>query len=182
MPVYVALLRGINVGAHKRIKMDALRQTFEALKFQEVKTYIQSGNVVFKTAKVPAEKLAQRIEKQILSDFGFAASVVCRTFDEMRDAIEKNPFVKIPGIDPEKLHVSFLSAAPAAEGLAKLEKLTVAPERSCCVEKEVYLYLPNGTAESTLMKTPLDRTLSIIATTRNWRTVNTLRQMCQECG
>ena len=181
MPIYIAMLRGINVGAHKRIKMEQLRASFEALGFEQVRTYIQSGNVVFKAPKISPSALSKRIEERILKDSGFQASVVSRTVEEMARTIANNPFLKDTGIDQEKLHVTFLSEAPAPAALSKLAALTAAPDQCSCLGKEVYLYLPNGTSESSLMKTSLDRVLSVVATTRNWRTVNTIHQMCQEC-
>ena len=181
MPIYISLLRGINVGGHKRIKMEQLRASFEKLGFEQVKTYIQSGNVVFKAAKLSPSKLSGRIEEGILSDFGFPVSVVSRTVDEMAETVGNNPFLKKRGVDPEKLHVMFLTEAPAAAALKMLTELTATPERSCCLGKDIYLYLPNGAGESILMKKPLDRLLSVVTTTRNWRTVNALHQMCQEC-
>jgi uncharacterized protein (DUF1697 family) len=182
MPIYISMLRGINVGAHKRIKMDRLRTSFEALGFEEVKTYIQSGNVIFKTTKLSPALLSERVEKRILTDFGFRVSVVSRTADEMAKAIEGNPFLKKRGIDQDRLHIMFLSDAPAAPALKELATLTAVPDQSCCLGKELYLYLPNGPAESSLMKSRLDRVLSVVTTTRNWRTVNALHKMCQECN
>jgi uncharacterized protein (DUF1697 family) len=178
--IYVSLLRGINVGAHKRIKMDKLRQSFEALGFEEVKTFIQSGNVIFKTGKLSTTTLSKRIENRILDDVGFPVSVVTRTVDEMCGTIENNPFLRQRGIDLEKLHVMFLSDAPASDALKKLAELTILPDQSHCVGKEIYLYLPYGVAGSSLMKSPLDRVLSLVTTTRNWRTVNSLHKMCQD--
>ena len=181
MPIYISMLRGINVGGHKRIKMDQLRKSFEALGFEQVKTYIQSGNVVFKTGKLSPSALSKKIEQRILRDFGFSVSVVSRTADEMGNAIANNPFLKQPGIDQEKFHVTFLSEAPTPAALSKLANLTLAPDRSSCRGKEIYLYLPNGVSQSSLMKTPLDRVLSVVTTTRNWNTVNQLARMCAEC-
>jgi uncharacterized protein (DUF1697 family) len=181
MPIYVALLRGINVGGNKKIKMDKLRSSLEAIGLERVKTYIQSGNVVFKSAKVPATALSKNIEALILKDFGFSASVITRTADEIKNMIANNPLLKKPGIDPEKLHIAFLSAAPAAAALKKLAELTLAPDESRCHGKEVYFYFPNGVSGSSLWKHPLDRVLSVEATMRNWRTVNTVYQMCQGC-
>jgi len=181
MPIYISLLRGINVGAHKRIKMEQLRTSFEALGFEQVKTYIQSGNVVFKTAKVSPAALSKRIEGRILKDFGFSVSVVSRTLDEMAQTIANNPFLKDRGIDPEKLHVTFLSEELTPAATKKLAELTLVPDQSRCLGQEIYLYLPNGVSGSILMKNPLDRLLSVVTTTRNWRTVNALHQMCQEC-
>jgi uncharacterized protein (DUF1697 family) len=181
MPIYIAMLRGINVGGHKRIKMDKLRSSFEAMGFESVKTYIQSGNVVFKTKKISPAMLSKKIEEKILSDFGFAVSVITRSSDEIETAIGDNPFLREPGIDPEKLHVMFLSASPSPAALQQLIALTAKPDRCHCTGKEIYFYFPNGVSQSVLMKKPVDRILAVVTTTRNWKTVNTLRQMCQDC-
>lgn len=181
MPIYISMLRGINVGGHKRIKMDQLRKSFEVLGFEQVQTYIQSGNVVFKAAKFSTSVLSRRIEKQILSDFGFPVSVISRTADEMGTAISSNPFLKTRGIDLERLHVMFLSEAPATAAFKKLADLTVPPDQCRSSEREIYFYFPNGVSQSVLMKSPVDRILSVVTTTRNWRTVNQLLQMCEAC-
>jgi uncharacterized protein (DUF1697 family) len=175
------MLRGINVGGNKRIKMDALRRSFDALGFQQVKTFIQSGNVVYKSAKASTTALSNKIEKRLLEDFGFAVLVVTRTAEEMAGAIKNNSFAAAKGIDQEKLHVMFLSAPPAPDALSKLNAWIAEPEQCRCLGRELYLYLPNGAGESKLLKAPLDRILSVVSTTRNWRTVNSLHQMCQDC-
>jgi uncharacterized protein (DUF1697 family) len=181
MPIYISMLRGINVGGHKQIKMDRLRELFEALGFAQVKTYIQSGNVVFKAGKVSATTLSKKIEERILRDFGFSVSVISRTEDEIANTIKNNPFLNQPGIDPEKLHIAFLSEAPAPSALNKLAQLTLKPDQSRGLGKDVYLYFPNGVSGSSLWKHPLDGVLSVVATTRNWKTVNSLHQMCRDC-
>ena len=181
MPIYISMLRGINVGGHKRIKMDQLRRSFEALGFEQVKTYIQSGNVVFKTAKSSPAALSKKIEESILKDFGFPASVISRTADEMSKMIAENPFLKQRGIDPAKLHVMFLSEPPTPAALKELAEVTVAPDQCQCSAREIYFYLPNGVSKSVLWNSPVDRILAVVTTTRNWRTVNTLHRMCQEC-
>lgn len=181
MPSYISMLRGINVGGHKRIKMDQLRKSLEALGLEDVKTYIQSGNVVFKTAKTSPDALSKKIETKIASVFGFPVSVITRTSGEMETIIKSNPFLKAPGINLQKLHITFLSGAPAASALKKLEALMLAPDQSHCVGQELYFYLPNGVSGSVLMKNPVDRILAVVTTTRNWRTVNTLHQMCTGC-
>jgi uncharacterized protein (DUF1697 family) len=181
MPVYIALLRGINIGPNKRIKMDALRKSFETLGFEQVKTYIQSGNVVFKARKSSPPVLGKKIEAQIVTDFGFSVSVLVRTGDELAQTIAANPFLKQRGIDIEKLHVTFLSGAPEAPAIKKLAGYTIAPDQSCCVGSTVYLYLPNGFSPSSLFRVPWEKALVVSTTTRNWRTVNALHQMCEEC-
>jgi uncharacterized protein (DUF1697 family) len=176
------MLRGINVGGHKKIKMDLLRASLEALGLKQVKTYIQSGNVVFQAVKTSPAALSRKIEKAITKDFGHSVSVITRTAEEIKSAIDRNPFLKERGIDQERLHVTFLSQAPAALAVQQLEALVVAPDRLQCLGEEIFFYLPNGVSGSVLMKKPVDRILSVITTTRNWRTVNTLHQMCLDCG
>jgi uncharacterized protein (DUF1697 family) len=186
MAIYVAMLRGINVGGHKRIKMDRLRESFEALGFDAVKTYIQSGNVVFKGAKLAPATLSKKIEERIVEDFGFSALVITRTMDEFAQAVAGNPFLKKAGIDhaididKEKLHVMFLPTPLSAPDLKQLQSLTTEPDQSRCLGKEIYLYLPDGVAHSSLANNPLERKLLHTATMRNWRTVTTLHQMCLE--
>jgi uncharacterized protein (DUF1697 family) len=182
MPVYVALLRGINIGSHKRIKMDDLLKSFEGLGFEQVKTYIQSGNVVFKTGKTSSPALGKKIEERIVSDFGFSASAIVRTSDDLGKTVTDNPLLKQRGIDLEKLHVTFLADVPPASGLKKLAEFTVAPDQSRCVGKEIFLYLPNGFSASSLWKVPWEKALAVVTTTRNWKTVNAIHQICQDCG
>lgn len=181
MPVYISLLRGINVGGNKRIKMEHLRASFQALGFEQVQTYIQSGNVVFKAGKLPPAKLSKKIEERILSDFGFPVPVVTRTGDEICESVANNPFLKQRGIDLTRLHVMFLSDTPSPAALKKLAELKTAPDQHLCLGKDIFLHLPNGAGESILMKAPLDRILAVVPTTRNWNTVNQLAQMCRDC-
>jgi|SRR5271157_181237 len=180
MPIYISMLRGINVGGHKRVKMDRLRESFEALGFEQVKTYIQSGNVVFKARKGSTSALSRKIEERILSDFGFPVSVISRTSDEMGKTIAGNPFLKQGGIDLEKLHVMFLSEAPAAAAVKKLADLTAAPDQFHHCDREIYFHLPNGVSQSVLMKSPVDRVLAVGTTTRNWKTVNQIYALSQD--
>jgi uncharacterized protein (DUF1697 family) len=181
MPIYIAMLRGINVGGNKRVKMDELRKSFEALGFEQVKTFIQSGNVVFKAGKTSSTALGKKIEAMMVSDFGFSASVIVRTGAELSAAIAANPFLTQRGIDHEKLHVVFLSDIPSTPALKKLAEFTVAPDQSQCIDKEIFLYLPNGFSASSLWKVPWEKALAVVTTTRNWKTVNALHQMCRDC-
>lgn len=183
MPIYVSMLRGINVGAHKRIKMTDLQRSFETLGCEQVKTYIQSGNVVFRS-KLSARGLTGKIEQQLADDFGFSVSVVIRTVEEMCAIVDGNPFLKREkrAIDPARLHVMFLSDTLGADALKKLADLTTAPDQCRCVGNHIYLYLPNGVAGSMLMKRPLEHILAVTTTTRNWRTVTTLHHMCKDCA
>jgi uncharacterized protein (DUF1697 family) len=180
MPIYIAMLRGINIGPHKRMKMDKLRACCEGLGFADVKTYIQSGNVIFKTPKLSPAALATKLGECIVKDFGFSAEVILRSREEMKEIIDDNSFTKERGIDLSKLHVLFLSASASVAALKKLQELTLAPDRTHNSGKEIYFYFPNGVSGSSLWKHPLDRVLSLPVTMRNWKTVTTLYQMAME--
>jgi uncharacterized protein (DUF1697 family) len=182
MPIYIALLRGINVGPHKRMKMEKLVASCNACGYFEAKTYIQSGNVVLKAAKVPPEKLSKKLAAQIAADFGFCADVISRTREELGAIIAGNPLLKQRGIDPEKLHVVFLPEPPSLEAIEKLQALTSAPDLVRIAKLEIYFYFPNGVSGSSLWKHPLDRVLKVSGTMRNWNTVNKLFEMAEECG
>ena len=176
-PTYIALLRGINLGGHKIVKMDQLRKTFEELDFADVKTYIQSGNVVFKApAQIPA-KLAKRIEEKILGQFGFPVPVVVKTAVEIGEVISSNPLLKEKGIDPTRLHVTFLSCAPDKSALKLLDAVAAAPDQFRCSGQAVYLHCPNGYHATRLGNNVLAKMLKVGATTRNWKTVNKLWEM-----
>jgi len=182
MPVYIALLRGINVGPHKRMKMEKLRASCEALGLSNVKTYIQSGNLVFQAANLASAELSKKIVARIVKDFGFAAEVICRTRKEIEQVLENNPLLKEPAVDPSKFHVVFLADTPTDAAVKKLESLTLAPDKLRHRGKEIYFFFPNGVSGSSLWKHPLDRVMSVPGTMRNWKTVNTLYQMATECG
>jgi uncharacterized protein (DUF1697 family) len=182
MPVYVALLRGINLGPHKRMNMEKLRESFAALGFERVQTYIQSGNVVFQAGRVSQAALRKQIEEKILRDFGFPAPVITRTQQELGWAMENNPFLRRRSIDLTRLHLIFLADAPRPSALKELEGLTVLPDESCCAGKEIYLHLPNGMGRSSLTNNPVERRHLKAATTRNWNTVTQLYEMCLACG
>src|SRR5215472_10106716 len=109
MPAYVSMLRGINVGGGKTIKMERLRAAFEALGFSRVRTYVQSGNVVFETTQGSHAALSKRIQERILRDFGFPIPVILKTTEEMERVVVADPFAQEESIDQSKLHVTFLS-------------------------------------------------------------------------
>ena len=180
MPVYIAMLRGINIGPHKRMKMDKLRASCEALEFEQVKTYVQSGNVVFKATKQSSASLGKKLKDRIVRDFGFSAPVITRTADEIEMVIQDNPLLKEKSIDVAKLHVTFLSELPVVAALKKLDSLPQQPDRFCCLRREIYLYCPNGYGQTKLTNNLFEKQLAVGATTRNWKTVNNLYEMTQD--
>jgi uncharacterized protein (DUF1697 family) len=174
---YVALLRGINLGGHKIVKMAQLRKEFEGLGFDDVRTYIQSGNVVFKAPSCACEDLAKRIQERVLCQFGFPVPVVVKTADEIGEVIKNNPLMKQKDIDLSKLHVTFLWSAPEKSTLKMLHAISAAPDEFHCSAQAVYLHCPNGYGVTKLGNNVLEKMLKVGTTTRNWRTVNQLYQM-----
>jgi uncharacterized protein (DUF1697 family) len=177
MATYIAMLRGINVGRGKMVKMERLRTSFAGLGFDEVKTYVQSGNVVFQSKRKSPAELTRTIETKIQRDFGFAVRVLIKTSKELAQIVQKNPLLRVKGIDVSKLHVTFLSDAPPKTAEEMLEDLATTRERFRILNREIYLYCPDGYGNSKLANNTIEKKLSLVATTRNWRTVNALLEM-----
>ena len=176
MAVYVALLRSVNVGGRSLPSAD-LRALLEGLGFADVRTYIQSGNVVFEAATVP-EALSPVIERALAAQLGFEVPVVLRTPVELRRVAEGNPFSD-RGAEPRQLHVTFLAEAPDPSGVEKLARDAQRhlPDECCLVGREVYLYCPNGYGQTTLTPSFIESRLKVPTTTRNWNTVGKLLDM-----
>ena len=179
MPIHIAMLRGVNVGGHNRIKMDQLRDSLTGVGLKQVTTYIQSGNIVFESGRLKTSNLADTIEKKVLKDFGIAALVVVRSAKEMEAVVAFNPVMADEHLDPSKLHVIFLAEPPTAAAALELKSLTSKPDLSQLAGREIYLYLPNGMSASSLWNNPVERRLLKRATTRNWKTVTTIHNMAQ---
>ena len=179
MTVVVCMLRGVNLASSNRIRMDALRTLCESLGHRDVATYVQSGNVVFRTAVRDLAKIARRIEDGIESTFGFRCDVVLRTPGELRDIVAANPFAGRSGIDPSKFLITFLAREPGAEAQAKLRAVDIAPEELYIHGREIYIYFPNGLARPKLPSGLIDRTVKMPCTGRNWNTVTKLLEMAQ---
>lgn len=177
MLVYVAMLRGINLGGRKRIVMENLRSSFDALGYPDARTYVQSGNIVFNTGASTDNDLSRKIGEKILRDYGFPVAVITRNAAEMTKIVRANPFLKERGIDSSKLHATFLSDLPAKSSLSRMDKLNGAPDRFRVVKREVYLHCPNGYGRTKLSNNAIEKALSVQATTRNWNTVSTLEKM-----
>ena len=177
MAVVVSMLRGVNVGGHNKIKMDALRALYESLGLRDVQTYVQSGNVVFRTDE--RELVRLRIEKAIERSFGFRPDVIVRTSSELRDVIARNPFAARPGIDPSKLLVTFLAGDPGPEPRASILRIKADPEELSIHGRELYIYYPNGIGRSKLSHALVEKTLKTSGTGRNWNTVRKLLEMAE---
>ena len=180
MAVIISMLRGVNVGGHNKIKMEALRALYESLKLRDSQTYVQSGNVIFRTDERDMPRLAKRIEDGIERKFGFRPDAILRTAAEMREVIAMNPFAKRRGIEPGKLLVSFLASDPGAGGREKVRQMKCDPEELRIEGRETYIYFPNGMGRSKLPWAELGKILKTPATGRNWNSVTKLLEMAEK--
>jgi uncharacterized protein (DUF1697 family) len=172
------LLRGINLGQRNRVAMPALRELLTAAGFKDVRTYVQSGNVVLGSGASP-ENVARKCAQAISSELGLEIDVVVRTRDELAEVVARNPLKEIAA-NPKRYQVSFLSAELADDVVAKLESVRVEPERFTVIGREVYAWHPDGVARSKLWTSLAGKGLGVTATSRNWTTVTTLLSMADE--
>jgi uncharacterized protein (DUF1697 family) len=171
--VYVALLRGINVGGKTRIAMAALRDTCASAGCEDVVTYIQSGNVILKS-ELSADTLCAALEAAIAEEFDFNPAVMIHTAGEISAVIDRNPYA---GTDDKTLHVGFLHAAPDPATKKCLGAIDCAPEELAVVGRDIYLHLPNGIGRAAL-PVQMERCLRPTPiTVRNWRTVTKLVEL-----
>ncbi len=179
MTVVISMLRGVNVGGHHKIKMDALRALYVSLGLHHPQTYVQSGNVIFTTAERNLVRLARRIENGIEQSFGFRPDVMLRTASEMRDVVAGNPFATRQDIEPGKLLVNFLAAAPSPEARRRILQLQTDPEQLRLAGRELYIYYPHGVGRSKLSTAVLERTLQTSSTGRNWNSVTKMLALAE---
>ena len=172
---YVALLRGINVGGRNKLPMADLRDAFTAAGCTGVRTYIQSGNVVFEAAPNLAGRVPEIVTRAISQRVGISTAVVVRSGSELQQVATSNPF-DTSG-DPRFLQVAFLEGTPDAEAVARLDPERSPPDVFAVRGRNVYLHHPNGTARSKLTNEYLARQLQTASTMRNWRTVLALLKM-----
>jgi uncharacterized protein (DUF1697 family) len=173
--VKILLLRGINIGPNKRIAMPELRALLGDAGFEDVRTYVQSGNVVM-SARGAADKVARKCERVIADAFGLKIDVVARTRDELAQVVERDPLGEVAR-DPKRYLVSFLSAEPGPEVLDGLQVLKAEPEELVLIGREFYSWHPSGVGRSKLWAKMAARGLGVTATARNWTTVTTLLAM-----
>ena len=177
MYTYIALLRGINVNGQKIVPMEKLRALCEDLGLTGVTTYIQSGNIVFQHAKVPAYLLEKKMKAAIQDASGFSVPVMVRTREEWEGIVSGNPFVGKRGVDESFLHVTVLSDAPSRSVIDEIMAGEYGEDECSISGKCVYLSCPGGYGKTKLSNTFFEKKTGLTATTRNWRTVLKLREL-----
>lgn len=175
MDTYIALFRGINVGGNNRLPMVELVDVLEGLGLSSIKTYIQSGNVVFQSKNINSTKLSQKISAAIEKHFGFVIQVLILDVHELENAIALKPFPET-NAEPSTLHFFFLSSLPVQPNLEMLESVKKDSEQFRLIDKVFYLYAPEGVGRSKLtMK--VEKVLGVSVTARNWRTVSKIMEL-----
>jgi uncharacterized protein (DUF1697 family) len=176
--LHVVLLRGINLGARNRIAMGELREALEDAGFKDVRTYLQSGNVVLEsTAK--SESVARKCERVIAKRFGLEVAVVARTRADLGRIVKRNPLAKVAK-EPKRYQVSFLSAKLTAKVVRELESAAAESEQVVVIGREVYAWHPKTIARSRLWTMLAGKGLGVTATSRNWTTVEALLALAGE--
>ncbi len=177
MHTYIALLRGINVSGHKKIKMAELRVHLADAGLTDVSTYIQSGNILFTHEEPTASKVAEIIEKKIEEIYDFHVPVLLLKPETLEEVIANNPY---EGCDINRLCVTFFYESPEQEGIDRLQGYSFPSEEYVLQEHLLYLHAPLGFARAKFSNNFFEQKLKIRATTRNWRTVNKLLALANE--
>jgi uncharacterized protein (DUF1697 family) len=177
MPVRIALFRGINVGGRNSLPMKALCTLLESLGCSDVKTYIQSGNVIFRHSTTDDVKLCRDIGATVENEFGFQPKVLLLTATELQQAVNDNPFADATA-EPKTLHLWFLAEKVKNIDLASIESLKSESESFVLADRIFYLHAPDGIGRSKLAA-GIEKLLGVATTARNWRTVSKILEMTQ---
>ncbi len=175
---HIVLLRGINIGPHNRVAMPKLRAALAEAGFGEVRTHVQSGNIVLESRKAPAT-VAKECRRVIAEEFGLDIDVVTRTRDELAEIVRRNPLGGV-ATEPKRYQVTFLSEEPDPKVIEKLAAAAAGDERMEALGREIYAWHPDGVARSKLWNGLAGKRLGVTATSRNWTTVEALLAMADE--
>lgn len=178
MLTYIALLRGINVSGQKKIKMADLKLHLEELNFENITTYIQSGNIIFTTNSKNIIKLEKLISDKIKEKYGFDVDVIIKTLTEFEYTLNNNPFIKQKK-DPTKIYLTFLHSLPTETNIDQLKLVDYSSEEYIMDGKNIFFYAANGYGTAKMNNNFFEKKLKVIATTRNWKTINKLFELSQ---
>ena len=176
LQTYVALLRAVNVSGRNKVSMPELKKLFAVLGARDVSTYVQSGNVVFKSAAEKPDELRRTLEQSLRDELRLDVAVLLRTKAQLKSVLAANPLAG-GGREPSKLHVTFLAESPERARVRELAGKDFGADELRVVRREVYLHCPNGYGTSKLTNAFLERQLGVAATTRSWKTVGKLAEL-----
>lgn len=181
MPTYLALLRAVNVSGHNKLPMKELRERLTASGYANVRTYIQSGNVIFDHPSEDENELRRELANFLLTEFGVKSPVVLRSRDELAATIANSP-IAVDEAEHKYYHVMFLGDEPAAEQIAALDPNRSPNDRFVVRGRDIYVHYQKDVAGSKFTNAYVDSKLKTVSTARNWRTVNTLLGMLDDEG
>jgi len=173
---FIALLRGINVAGQKKIKMEDLRNQLEKLDYTNIKTYIQSGNIVFDCKNMDTKTIETQIKTLIKEHFGYDVPTLVRLGTEINDIISNNPY---QDVNHKSLYVTLLDSIPFKENIDLLESYNYDGEEYKILGKNIYFYVPKGYGKAKMDNNFFEKKLKTSATTRNWNTINKLAEMAK---
>jgi len=179
MTAFVSLFRAINVGGHRQVRMDELKDLHKSLGLKDVLSYIQSGNIVFKSDDADVSQIQKQIEDGFEKKFGFHSAVIVRTSVELSDIIDRNPFQNQLNKESKWVTVMFLASHPADTAQQDLFKTYIGPEALFITGTELYIYYTNGIGRSKLTNSLIEKKLKTVGTARNWNTILQLQKMLQ---
>jgi len=166
---------------HNSIKMADLSLLYKDLGFNENKTYIQSGNVIFKSDNLSEEKeIAKKIEKGIKEKFGHDVPVMIRSTDELKALFSVNPYLEIPDFDPSRMAVVFLHEIVTASQLEKMRNVNYPPDKYQISGREIFIYCPNGFGRTKLYTNFFENRMGVTGTARNWKTITSILKLAEE--
>jgi uncharacterized protein (DUF1697 family) len=174
---HIVLLRGINIGSRNRIAMPELRDLLTGAGFDDVRTYLQSGNVVV-ASSAKSDDVARKTERLISKELGLDIAVVARTQAQLAKVVAANPLQKVAK-DPKRYQVSFLTKKPTREIVRRVEEVAAPSEQVVAIGREIYAWHPGGAARSKLWALLAGQRLGITATSRNWTTVTKLLDLAE---
>ena len=177
MKTYIALLRGVNVGGHRKIKMVDLKELLNKMGFKDVATYIQSGNVVFKSSITKTSELEGKIKKGIAKTFSLDVPVLVKTHKELKSIFDKNPFTETSDIENKRIYFALLKEMPQPELITAFQKVKFQGELFVVAEDCVYLNYSIGAGKAKLNNNLIERKLKVSATARNYNTMVKLLEM-----
>lgn len=180
MPFFVALLRGVNVGGHRKLTSATLKDVCERAGATSVRIYLQSGNAVFRTTSRSAAAVAGKIRDELEKATRLDAGVLVRSTADLRDVVARNPFTEAASREPSRLLVAFLSEEPSPAASAVLHRARTGSELLHVSGREVYSWFPDGAGRSKLASAFAPTKLGVECTARNWNTVTALLQLAEE--
>jgi uncharacterized protein (DUF1697 family) len=179
MRTYISMLRGINVSGQKKIRMQDLRDLYASLGFSRVRSYVQSGNVIFESGLEDEEQLIERIEARIEAVYGFSVPVLLQGSRDFQRVLKSNPFLHEGKAELKSVYVVFLRHKISPKALEGLDNPNQSGDAFAVGEQEIFLDCPGGYGRTKFNNIFFERLLDTVATTRNWKTVN---KLCELAG